>query len=82
MTQAQATMFSLAAMGFLVVVMIYGLCWMVGGQATADRFARWANRMSQEAIVGLGRAFARLVSAFPFAAGIILIILLIMFLGK
>jgi hypothetical protein len=64
--------------GLIVVffIMIYGLCWMVGGSRAANGFARHTGRAAQRGVEHIGRTSGRAAMTYPLIAGIILILIL------
>ena len=59
----------------------YGIAWMNGGSASANRLAQWILRHTQRGLrntlIALGRTIGRFCQSHPFAAGIIILILLL-----
>ena len=63
-------------------VVVYGLCWMIGGPQAANGFARGVDRTAQRVIRYVGRSSGRAALNYPFAAGIIVIILMLAFMSR
>ncbi len=67
-------------------IAIYGLLYMIGGPARANRFARGVNRTAQRNVErvgrGAGRTVNRAANAYPMAAGIIVIVIVILVMSR
>lgn len=65
----------------VLFIMIWGVCYMFG-RNVADGFVRRTNRLAQNGVRHVGRSAGRAANAFPLAAGIFVIILVIMAADK
>lgn len=65
-----------------VLVMAYGFCYMVGGQRTANRYASGVRRVVANSARGVGRGTGRAATANPLAAGIVVLILMLVLLSR
>lgn len=55
----------------------YGLAYMVGGPATANRYARQTGRYLRQATEWLGRTAGQFAQRHPLAAGVVIVIVIL-----
>ncbi len=73
MNQLAQVIVSLAVLG----IVVYGLCWMVGGRRLASNYARGLDRTARRGVRSVGRGTGRLAMRYPLVAGIIVLLIVL-----
>lgn len=58
-------------------IMIYGLCYIIGGPRAADGFTRGVDRNARRGVRGVGRGAGRMAMRYPLVAGTIVLVLVL-----